>query len=192
MTLNAADLRSVGGKCYGHLFENVQTGLPRDIFWSFTLEFAPVDVDGEELQPALTIEWLTRPLRQWRDLVGASWSGHFGSGTAECSVYLLEHICGEDFSLEVLDWRRAETNRRDPSAYVQLKVRASMTVDLAEGGDGAIQRIVGEAWLDFAGVVVNLDGRVDDPAVLDPFIDAACLKPPQAGRAWWPPRVGPS
>ena len=53
MAFPVNELKGVGGRCYAHLFENAGAGVSRNLFWSFTIEFAPVELEDAD---ALSIE----------------------------------------------------------------------------------------------------------------------------------------
>lgn len=48
----------VSGTISGHLFENQNTGVKRDIYWSIEVEFDEFDLGGNQEQPLFQVEWI--------------------------------------------------------------------------------------------------------------------------------------
>jgi hypothetical protein len=48
-----------GGDIYCHVFENKHTGLARNLFWSITITFEPIQYGDNEFQCSMTCEWIT-------------------------------------------------------------------------------------------------------------------------------------
>jgi len=193
-------LTPAGGHCYAHLFENHRTGLPRNLYWSFTIDFADLIIDGERATPSLSVEWLVIPLRDWSDLVGIHRSERVRQDVAgpEASFYLFEHHAADEFELRVRGWRQArghDSRNRDP---IEFNVEASLVVDIV-GIDDIPQRehhVGGAAWVTFDGVVVRPDNLTPRPEsnnmireVLRPYIDPGCLAEPTTAPNWWLPVV---
>lgn len=100
--LPAEKLVAAGGEVYCHLFENPRTGLPRNVYWSITIDFHPMEYDGKRFKRrSMTCEWLTWPLRDWRQLEGRSLDLKHGDGGSESSFYLWEHHTGISTRLRI-------------------------------------------------------------------------------------------
>jgi hypothetical protein len=78
----------VGGHCYCYLFENQLTGISRGVFWSFEVSFEDLVVAGESWPVSLLVEWLTWPIRDWRELERCTLASVERSGLPESSIYL--------------------------------------------------------------------------------------------------------
>ena len=174
----AEQLTAAGGEIYCHLFENEHTGLARNIHWSFTIDFHPITHDGEELTCAMTCEWLTMPLRDWRDLAGQSFDLKYGDGGSESSFYLWEHHCGTSTRMRV--------GARDGSRFdVEMEMLVDFSDDSADDSNPAMT-VRGRAVLPFAGVIVvpeNLSPKLVTPAdvrsAVDRYLDTALLREPE-------------
>ena len=83
-------LRPRAGEIYGHLFGNAATGLRRNLYWNAEIEFEPLQLDGEEWDCSLAVEWLTWPIGSWRELDGVGLSKVSERNLIECSLYLLD------------------------------------------------------------------------------------------------------
>lgn len=79
------------GEIYGHLFENAEAGIERNIYWSITCPCAPIQYGGEEWPTSITCEWLAWSLSDWTGLSGASYESAKRTDLVECSFYFSEH-----------------------------------------------------------------------------------------------------
>src|SRR6266478_5239232 len=91
MRFPVQELRPAGGELYAHVFENPSVGVSRNLFWNLRVEFAPVELDGEERDCSLACEWLVWPIRRWTDLSGLGIADVLHPEQVETSFYLAEH-----------------------------------------------------------------------------------------------------
>jgi hypothetical protein len=171
-------LSASGGEIYCHLFENPRTGLPRNIYWSFTLDFDPIEYEGAEWETSMTAEWLTLPLRDWRDLAGRAFTLSYGDGDAEASFYAREHHIAKTARLEI-GMRNGRT----------FELAMEMIVDF-QGLTGADHNpnmtVQGRAVVPYAGAIVvpdNLVPTLNTPAevarAVSRYLDTPLLAPPE-------------
>lgn len=83
-----------GGEIYCHIFENDNIGLARCLFWSITVDFAPVKYGENEFSCSMTSEWIPWPVRDWRELDGKLLDVDYGENGIESSFYMTEHDTG--------------------------------------------------------------------------------------------------
>jgi hypothetical protein len=138
--LRLDQIRPVGGVWAGLLFENPQTGYAPALTWSFEIECAEIDSDGDGTSVGVTVEWLPLPGAEWRRMVGLVGGGEEFGEPVESSVYFFEHHCYERALVEVLD---QEGER--------IRVRLTLAGDLDGLGPS---EITCEQWLDFDGLRV--------------------------------------
>ncbi len=199
MAFPVSALRPVGGSAYAHLFENPRVGVNRDLFWSFTINFAavPLGSDADEFSPSLTVEWVRFPIRDWQQVKGVSVSGAYGDAGVESTFYVFEHSYAEQFALSVLQWRTVH-RAPDPRPHIQLLLQVELTVNYPGYDDDADPNLsVGaECWVDFTGVSVRPDALTPKPEgpeetrrILEPFISTNSLVAPETDGTWWRPRV---
>lgn len=171
-------LSASGGEIYCHLFENPRTGLPRNVYWSFTLDLHPIQYEGSERDCSMTCEWLTWPVRDWRDLTGRTFAFKYGEGGAEASFYAGEHHIAKSARLEV--------GARNGSTF---ELAMEMIVDF-QGLTGADRNpnmaVHGRAVVPYAGVIVvpdNLVPTLDTPAevtrAVSQYLDTSLLASPE-------------
>jgi hypothetical protein len=178
----AEKLIAAGGEIYCHLFENTHTGVPRNVYWSITINFHPIEYDGKRLKPcSMTCEWLTWPLRDWRQLEGQSLDLEYGDGGSESSFYLWEHHTGSATRLRI--------GTRDGARF---DVAMEMVVDFE--GTSAADRdpamvVRAQALLPFIGVFVSPDGLgpeavtpAEITSAVAPFLDPTVFQAPQPWR----------
>src|SRR5437868_1197374 len=80
-----------GGENYAHIFENKTTGVGRNLFWSITVDFQPIQYGGDEFSCSMTCEWIAWPLRDWRELDGRELDVDYGENGVESSFYMGRH-----------------------------------------------------------------------------------------------------
>ncbi len=140
----------------GHLFENPSVGVPRGIYWSCTIGFAPISAspEGEERDEGwpctLLCDWITWPVRSWQEIHGLSLESCVGPLAVEASLYFF----GQHQSLSRLElsFQRSQADR--------FRVRGSFLADL-EDLDGKTLRAVTSA-LDIEGRFVGLSVLPDN------------------------------
>ena len=97
----ADKLTASGGEIYCHLFENPQAGVARNVYWSIRIDFHPIHYEGQDWRCSMTCEWLTWPLRDWRELSGRSLNLNYGDRGSEASFYMCEHDLGKSTRLNI-------------------------------------------------------------------------------------------
>ncbi|MDM7950868.1 hypothetical protein [Hydrogenophaga sp.] len=181
MTLLISSERDRRGELYGHLFENDSTGVPRGLFWNFSLPCAPIAWEGEEWECSVLCEWLQWPVRDWTSLDGATLRTSSAQASLECSIYFTEH---HPVRLEALSVSRIADSAR-------FNIALSGAFDLKGYGELDAQNIPlflhGE--VDFDGVVVvpdNLVPRPCNPAdvirLVEPLLNVCNLGEPEWDR----------
>jgi hypothetical protein len=65
MPLTRTDFVAKGGSYYAHIFENARSGLPRALYWSFTVDFGRINYLRENWDSSLTVEWITLGVREF-------------------------------------------------------------------------------------------------------------------------------
>lgn len=179
-TFRPQDLKSSGGTLYGHVFENAKTGAPRNLYWSISIDFLPVLLDGARWDASMSCEWLVWPVQRWQDLDGAGLSSVRLPDSVEASFYIAEHHLGLISAISL---------RRRTGAL--FDVTASLTVDI-ELPDGTIvsgAEIHAAATATFEGIYVlpgNLSPQPNTPALakaaLAPFLSLADFAEPKWDR----------
>ena len=170
-------LQPLGGDVYAHVFENARTGISRSLFWNLNVDFEPVTMEGEEWDCSFAADWLTWPVRTWRELDGMDLGRVALPAMIEPSLYLLaEHHPAALDHLQV--------GARQGSSF-EVAVEASAQVRIGSG-----QRSVPisfAARLRFAGIIVannNLQPRpissADAEAVAAQFIRLDGLREPRS------------
>ena len=174
--LPAEKLVAAGGEVYCHLFENPRTGLPRNVYWSITIDFYPMEYDGKRFKRrSMTCEWLTWPLRDRHQLEGRSLDLKHGDGGSESSFYLWEHHTGISTRLRI--------GARDGARFdVEMDMVVDFTGDSAADRNPALE-VRGRALLPFTGVIVSPDNLQPKPAT------AGEIASPAPGSAAVAPRL---
>jgi len=182
----ADKLTASGGEIYCHLFENPQAGVPRNAYWSIRIDFHPIHYEGQDWRCSMTCEWLTWPLRDWRELSGRSLNLNYGDRGSEASFYMCEHDLGKSTRLNI-----------GPRAGSSFDVAMEMVVDFAgyTGTDENPAMVVrGRATVPYyTGVIVvpdNLSSRPNTPtevsSAVAAYLDTMLLKAPERrSHAFW-------
>jgi hypothetical protein len=74
----------------GCLFENPPAGVPRAVYWSCTVDFAPMrgaSGDSGDWSCALMCDWIAWPIRSWREINGLTLESCVGRLAVEASLY---------------------------------------------------------------------------------------------------------
>lgn len=137
-------LQPSAGEIYGHVFENPAMGVRRDLYWNASVDFQPVLLDGEEWDCSLAIEWLTWPLRHWRDLHGAGLSKLRHPEMVECSLYLFAQH--HPASLHHLELRKS-----GPAIF---EADFSAIADVDDGSGPKLLNVSGRCNLTFTSIIV--------------------------------------
>jgi hypothetical protein len=197
MGLPVENLKAKGGDLYANIFENDLAGIPRSLFWSVSMDFAPMQYEGSKFVCGMTIDWLNWTMRDWRELEGATLDVVYnddgtvksGPNGVEASFYMTAHDPALRFHLK-LNQRRG----------LKFKTSLKMVVDFHgyAGGDENPEMLVkGTTDIDYRGVIIvkdNLSPAVKTKAkVLDiasQFIDlSAYLDPIDEEWRWlFPPK----
>jgi len=170
-------LKPTGGSLYGHVFENKATGLPRDLYWSLTIDFAELEMNGETWTPSLTAEWIVWPARRWVDLDGLGLADVRKPKLTEASFYGFgEHQQGDLRALNL-------TRGRGPAFKAQVELVLDLVDDHGRRHRGV--RIEATSRIVFDGIYVlpdNLSPRPDSAkkaqAVVAKFLEPDTLEPP--------------
>jgi hypothetical protein len=181
----ANKLAASGGDIHCHLFENPRSGLARNIYWSITIDFQSIEYEGEDWQCSMTCEWLTWPLRDWRELGGQSLDLSYGDGGSESSFYMWQHDSGKSTRLHI--------GSRTGNSF---DVTMQMVVDFAgyRGPDRNPAMLVrGRATVPYTGVIVvpeNLSPKpntaVEVSHAVATYLDTTLLKAPERrNHAYW-------
>ena len=142
------------GEIYGHVFENPRMGFARRLFWNLNVEFEPIQRDGEEWDCSLGIEWLTLPVRTWRDLDGMDLGQVVLPEMLECSLYLYDtHNPAVLRQLQLSEVRPAEFEARF-SAIAEV---------YDEIGTRSVE-ISGKCEVSFSGIIVVADNLTPKPS----------------------------
>ena len=180
----AEKLVASGGRIFAHLFENPRMGVTRNVYWSVTIDFHPIEYADEEWRCSMTCEWLTWPLRDWRDLAGQSLDLNYGDQGSESSFYMWQHDKGKSTRLRI--------GARTGNCF---DVAMDMVVDFAGfvGTDSSPAMAVrGRAAVPYAGVIVvpeNLFPKPNTPAdvtsAVSAYLDTSLYAAPErAGHAF--------
>ena len=127
MSFPARRLQAKAGAIVGQVLENTSAGIERNLFWSISVPFEPIDYEGEEVRPLLQCEWLVWPLAHWRDLDGKTLAEVKDAGRVEASFFALDHA---DLELEMLELAA----RKRGGFEVQLCGRVDFVA-----GDGSVK-----------------------------------------------------
>jgi len=137
------ELIPTGGDWGGLVFANPAAGVQPRLTWSFTVNFQEIARDYGEVIPGLTAEWASLPDHtSWEDFAGAEFTCDAFGEPVEASIYYFEHCRYDAVQLAVLE--------QDGS-----RIRARLTVS-GDLDDLGIPELTAEAWLDFAGIIVQL------------------------------------
>ncbi len=167
-----------GGQMYCHIFENEHTGLKRNLFWSITVDFEPIQYGDERFTCSATCEWIPWPLRDWRQADGKQLDVDFGENGIESSFYVTEHDIATHTTLSLRHRRRNV-----------FTVKMDLVVDFHGyyGGDANRSMPVhAEADVPFIGLLVipaNLSPKPTTPAklkkVASEYVDLLAYKEPE-------------
>ena len=180
-----------GGEMYCHIFENSSTGLVRNLFWSITVEFEPVQYGENEFSCAMTCEWIPWPVRNWRELDGRRLVADYGEHGVESSFYTTQHDIGTRTELALFH-RKANL----------FAVKMDMLVDYRGyygGDDNPAMAVHAEVDVPFIGLLIIPDNLSPKPAtpsqlqsVASQFVDLSSYeapKPWQGHGSIFPPAV---
>jgi hypothetical protein len=160
-----------GGSYYAHVFENDSAGVPRGLYWSFTVSFKGIHYLGRTWDSSLTIDWITLGVREFAGVHSISSTACSG---AEASLYLAEHH-------PIDDWRaRISWDRSKPQCMFDFDVR----LDFPGLDDDPVPglHLTGRSSLKFDGFIIVPDNLSPKPAsvaeagtLLRQYFDAPCV-----------------
>lgn len=175
-------LVSKGGEIYCHVFENQYTGIARNLFWSVTVKFAPIQYGNQRFDCSLTCDWIPWPVRNWRELDGRHLDVEYGENDIEASFYMTEHHLATRIRLSLA---HQQANL--------FRVAVDLLVDFDgyySGDEDPAMPVRGEMDIPFIGLLVNPGNLFPKPVnlsdvrkVLLEFVDlsAYCEPEPQEG-----------
>jgi len=169
-------LQPAGGEIYAHVFENPRAGIPRNLVWNISVEFEPVPLEGQDWECSFAVEWLTWPIRKWRDLAGLGIEDVLSPQTVEPSLYLMaEH---HPATLNDLQFLGLQGRMFEAEILASAEIRADnkrLTVPVSC-----------VCSLRFGGVVVVRDNSEPKPVTVEQageavsqFIELEGLRPPR-------------
>jgi hypothetical protein len=152
-------------------------GIKRDLYWNARVDFQPVILDHEEWECSLAFEWLTWPVRRWRDLDGMGLRELRHPQLVECSLYLFAQH--HPASLRHLNLRE------NGSASFEIDFSAIAEIDDESGR--RLFNISGQCDLGFKGIIVvpsNLHPKpssaLEARSTIAEFLDLDDLKEPRS------------
>lgn len=154
----------------GHLFENPSVGVPRGIYWSCNIDFAPLpgslesEEDDEGWPCTLLCDWITWPVRSWREIDGLTLESCVGPLAVEASLYFFgQH---QPLSRIELSFHRTRADR--------FRVRGRFLADLEDIAGDTLREVTAEFDLEghFSGVSVLPDNLFPKPKSEAQAIDA--------------------
>ena len=116
------------------------------------MEFESVPFDGEQWDCSLGIEWLTFPIRRWRDLDGMSLARAHSRSLLECSLYLFEEH----------HWARLNRLEMKEVSPGIFEVDFAAIADVDDGSGLRRFEVSGRCDVKFIGIIVvpdNLDPK---------------------------------
>ncbi|MGN6547262.1 MAG: hypothetical protein ACTHK7_19575 [Aureliella sp.] len=170
-------LAPVGGEIYCHVFENARTGLVRDLYWSVTVDFAPIIYAHERFCCNAMVEWFRIKGRDFPFVEPFKLSLPADDPIAESSFYMTEHAQANSTTLRLACVDSA-----------RFHAELEMVVDFhGYTGDDAepAMRVAATTELQFSGLIVvlgNLDPSPSSPeevvALASQFADLSGYDPP--------------
>jgi hypothetical protein len=153
------------GEIYAHVFENINVGIVRNLFWSITIDFKPVVYAGKKWSCSMTCEWIPWAIKDWRKLHGKHLDVAYGENNIESSFYMGEHNIG----LRTQLWLVRTTNN-------VFSTKIEMTVDF-KGYSGRDEvptmKVAAIADIPFTGILVVPDNLEPKPTNMDEIKNAA-------------------
>lgn len=169
-------MRAGAATIYGHVFENLRTGLGRDLFWNIFIDLQQGGDDVDGAIQSISCDWLTFAARRWSDLNGLSLSDCRQPNLVECSVYRdSEH-----------QWARLESlSIRSGAGLGQSSLTLSLAASSATVGATSAVQLDVECELRFEGIVVVPANLTPSPTtteeaakIVAEFADLAALQSP--------------
>lgn len=145
-----------GGSYYAHVFENPFSGVPKALYWSFTVDFDRIPYLGETWDSSLTIEWITVGIREFAGTHPISPSLCPG---AEASLYLAEHHPIERWAGRI-SWEASQ-----PQCVFDYDVRLDFPG--LDGDPVPGLQLTGQVALQFDGFIIVPGNLTPKPASVD-------------------------
>jgi hypothetical protein len=183
--LPVKSLKAVGGEMYAHIFENELTGLARNLFWSVSIDFAPLHYAGSEFRCGVACEWIPWTARDWRELDGEildviyNPDGTVKSGppSVEASFYMTSHDLARRVGLKL--------KRNGGTKFAAAMDMIVNFRGYAGGDEDPNLRVSGQTEINYRGVIVVKNNLSPKPtteakvlAVAEKFIDLAAYRAP--------------
>jgi hypothetical protein len=173
--LPAHALVPLSGSLSALLFENPRAGVVRDVYWSVSVQFAPIRYGApgqeEEFDCEATTEWLRLGLRDWRALEGVSLDGGPEFASSFC---VAEHEPAIATHLRV-------SAREGATFLVDLDLKIAFHGFFGEDADPALP-VSAHLRVPFDGVKVHAGllmpapgGDAEALALLAPFVDVSAF-----------------
>ncbi|WP_437977587.1 hypothetical protein WMF11_12125 [Sorangium sp. So ce295] len=174
----------------GHLFENPSAGVPRGIYWSCNIDFAPMlharesEEDGEGWPCMLLCDWITWPVRSWREMDGLTLECCVRPLEVEASLYFFGRH--QPLSRIELSFQRSRADR--------FRVRGGFLADLDDIAGCTLRAVTSEFDLEgrFVGLSVLPDNLFPKPKseaqaidALGEFADLQAYERPQWEETSW-------
>lgn len=170
--LRVDELTPTGGTLTGLLFENLSTGYPLTLSWTFAIDFAEVARGYGSTTPNIVVGWIPATREAvWRRMAGQRFSCSTFGAPIETSVYFFEHHRYDRVEITVTEQRGTELG---------IHMNASGDVDSL-----GMPEIVVDATVAFGGIYVQTDMTGTDidlaAELLGQFTDIGDLRPRTGG-----------
>lgn len=170
---------------FAHIHENPLTGLKRNLFWSVSIDFAPIRYAGVDFRCAMLCDWIPWRARDWRQLDGqkleveyaANGTVKSGPPGVEASFYTKEH-----------DSARGVVLRLHHKKATQFTAAMKMVVNFRGyvGGDENPRLVLaGETQVRYRGLIVVKDNLRPRPTteskvltLAEQFVDLTTYREP--------------
>ena len=198
MRFTAKSLKPAGGQIYAHIHENELSGLKRALFWSVSVEFAPLRYADDDFKCGMSCESIRWTTRDWRDLDRQELDVEFNTdGTVkrgppgvEASFYMTSHDPAKRVSLRL---------RHEGAGKFATSMRMLVDFHGYAGGDrNPNLEVAANTTIPYLGLILvkaNLDPKPTTIAkaisVADEFVDVSTYREPvDEGWRWlFPPKA---
>ena len=166
----APPFKAEGFEISGDLFENPRVGLPRGIYWSCAIDFAPIQDSQESKEEdegwpcILLCDWITWPVRDWREIDGLTLKSCVDPRLVEASLYFFgQH---QPLSGIELQFRRSGADR--------FRIRGRFVADLTNLAGDTLREVSAEFDVagHFSGLTVLPNNLAPKPKSEAQAIDA--------------------
>jgi hypothetical protein len=145
----------------GQLFENRRMGVPRGVYWSCNIDFASF---AEDWPCTLLCDWITWPVRSWREISGLTLEHCVGPVKVEPTLYFFgQH---QWLSRIELSFQRSRADC--------FRVRGRFVADLEDLDGNVLQGTTGDIDVEaqFVGLSVLPDNLVPKPKLEAQAVEA--------------------